>query len=124
MRVLVIDDAAVARAAFARMAEGVGHTIVAQSDGSEGPGGLAELAERHRVDAVVIDGRLYADGMTTAIARLRQVSPRLHIVVLAALGETGLVRAAIDAGASAALLRPLVPSRVAEALAPRAKPEP
>jgi CheY-like chemotaxis protein len=119
MRVLVIDDSAVARATFARMAERAGHQVVAESDGSDD---ASEVAARAEADAVVVDGRLYADGVGATVARLRACLPSLHIVVVAALGETDLVRAALGAGASTALLRPLVPSRVASALDPKRQP--
>jgi DNA-binding NarL/FixJ family response regulator len=114
MRVLVVDDAAVSRAVFGRMAVAAGHLVVAEA---EDAAAALTLAERHAPDAAVIDGRLPGDGTAVLIARLRERWPRMRIVILAALDETALVRQALQAGASSALLRPLVPSRVAQALA-------
>ncbi|MBD5635585.1 MAG: response regulator, partial [Candidatus Eremiobacteraeota bacterium] len=66
-------------------------------------------------DVMVVDGRL-PGGAPALITRVREERPSIRIVVLAALGEREIVRAALEAGASGALLRPLVPSRVAAAL--------
>jgi DNA-binding NarL/FixJ family response regulator len=51
------------------------------------------------------------------ITRLRATGYAAAIVVIAALDETRLVRAAVAAGATGALLRPILPGGVAAALA-------
>jgi DNA-binding NarL/FixJ family response regulator len=114
MRVLVVDDAAVSRAAFALVAVGAGHIVVAEA-AEAGP--VPALLDTHEPDALVIDGRLEGVLMPELIARVRAAHPALRIVVVAALDESALVRAALDAGASCALLRPFLPSHVAAALA-------
>ena len=113
MRVLVVDDAAVSRAAFVRMARHVGFDVVGEA--ADPKTGLA-LAARERPDAVVVDGRLVADVVASFVEPLRAADPAVSIVVIAALRETALVRSALEAGASGALLRPFRPSQIGEAL--------
>jgi len=112
MRILVVDDAAHARAAFRLMAERAGHEVVAEAADAER--GFA-LAFERTPDAVVVDGRLPPEGAPPFIARLRGAGWTAAVVVIAALDETALVRNATSAGASGVLLRPVLPSRVAEA---------
>jgi DNA-binding NarL/FixJ family response regulator len=115
MRIVVVDDSAVARRIFARLASAAGHEVVAES--ADADDAIDQVARR-APDAVVIDGRLPPHGASALIERLRERRPDMRIVIVASLDERDLVVAAAAAGASAALLRPLLPSRVAEALDP------
>jgi DNA-binding NarL/FixJ family response regulator len=117
MRVLFVDDAAVSRAAFARIARAAGFDVVGEAAGVDE--GLA-LAAALRPDAVVVDGRLVPDLPAAFVARLRARDPAVAIFVVAALGETALVRTAVEAGASGALLRPVLASQLARLLVPHA----
>jgi DNA-binding NarL/FixJ family response regulator len=94
------------------MAEAAGHEVVAEAESLAAA--LAAVAA-HAPAAVVLDGRL-EPAVGDAVARLRAAAPASRIVVIAALDETGVVRAAVAAGAGKALLRPFTPARVAEAL--------
>jgi DNA-binding NarL/FixJ family response regulator len=113
MRVLVVDDAAVSRAAFVRIARAAGVDVVAEAAGVAE--GLA-LAAAVRPDAVVVDGRLVPELPSAFVAPLRERDPSVAVYIVAALEETALVRAAIDAGASGALLRPVLASQLARIL--------
>jgi len=113
MRILVVDDAAHARAAFRLMAERSGHVVVAEAADAES--GFS-LAFEHTPDAVVVDGRLPPEGAPGFVARLRAAGWTATVVVIAALDEIALVRDATAAGASSVLVRPFLPSRVAKAL--------
>jgi DNA-binding NarL/FixJ family response regulator len=117
MRVLVVDDAAVSRSAFVRIARSAGFDVVAEAAGVAE--GLA-LAAAVRPDAVVVDGRLEPDLASAFVAPLRQRDPAVAVYIVAALEERALVRAAIDAGATGALLRPVLASQLARILAPHA----
>jgi two-component system nitrate/nitrite response regulator NarL len=117
MRVLVVDDAAVSRAAFARIARAAGFDVVGEAAGVAE--GLA-LAAALRPDAVIVDGRLVPDLSSAFVAPLRERDPSVGLYIVAALDETALVRAAVDAGATGALLRPILASQLSRILAPRA----
>lgn len=116
MRILVVDDAAHARAAFRLMAERAGHEVVAEAADAERG---FELAFERAPDAVVVDGRLPPEGAPPFIARLHAAGWSGTVVVVASLDETALVRDATAAGASGVLVRPFLPSRVAKALEAR-----
>jgi DNA-binding NarL/FixJ family response regulator len=113
MRVLVVDDAAVSRAAFARIARAVGFDVVGEAAGVAE--GLA-LAATVRPDAVVVDGRLVPELPSAFVGPLRERYPAVAVYIVAALEETALVRAAVDAGATGALLRPVLASQLARIL--------
>ncbi len=115
MRIVVVDDSAVARRVFARLATAAGHDVIAETADADD---ALEQVNRHAPDAVVIDGRLPPNGAPSLIERLRERRPDMRIVIVASLDERDLVIAAAAAGASAALLRPLLPSRVVAALDP------
>lgn len=117
MRVVLIDDAAVSRAVFVRFARAAGIEVVGEA--ADGTAGLA-LAAQLAPDAVVVDGRIPPDGAVAVVARIHAAHPSLRILVVAALEETTLVRAAREAGASGALLRPILASQLARAFAAHA----
>jgi len=112
MRILIADDAAIIRAALARMATAAGHEIVGEAGDAEETLVLARAVEP---EAVVVDGRLPPDGAAPLIARLSDLLPRARLIVIAALDERALVRAALAAGAAGALLRPILPAYVVRA---------
>jgi two-component system chemotaxis response regulator CheY len=112
MRILIADDAAVIRAALTAMAASAGHEIVGEAGDAEE---TIALARAGKPDAVVVDGRLPPGGVAHLIARLHDLLPQARLIVIAALDETGIVRAAHAAGATGALLRPILPAQVVRA---------
>ena len=118
MRVFVVDDSAVSRTAFARAAVAAGLDVAGESGDVKA---AVDLALRLELDAVVIDGRL--PGAIVCIERLRGARPALALYVVGALDETALVRAAMAAGATGALLRPVLSSQLARMLATRTNGE-
>ncbi len=126
MRLYIVDDAAVMRAAIGHVASSLGHAVVGEAASLEDAlVGLAEIA----VDVVVVDGRLptggreairQVEGENSLISGLRvlcRAAPAARIIVIAALDETTLVARARAAGAAGALLRPVSRSGLAAALA-------
>jgi DNA-binding NarL/FixJ family response regulator len=112
LRIVIVDDAAVERAIFARIAVTLGHEIAGEAaDVTAG----AHLAREHRPNLIVLDGRLPGAGLD-AIELLLAAAPDAHVAVIASVSELDLVRAARARGASAALLRPLLASQVAQVL--------
>jgi response regulator of citrate/malate metabolism len=67
---------------------------------------------------VVVDGRLVRDLPATFVAPLRERDSAVEIFVVVALDEKALVRAALRAGATGALLRPVLLSQLVRILAP------
>jgi DNA-binding NarL/FixJ family response regulator len=118
MRIALVDDASAMRAIFTHLAERLGHAIVAEFGDLEAA--LAGLAAADP-DLIVLDGRLPGDALA-AIPQLRAASPRAQVAVVAALDERSLVRAAREAGAVGAILRPFAASRLAADLAAFAAP--
>jgi DNA-binding NarL/FixJ family response regulator len=114
VRIVIVDDAALIRAAVTAFAQAAGHTVVATAAVADE--GVA-CAMQFGPDVVVVDGRLPPEGAVSFITRLRATGYAAAIVVIAALDETRLVRAAVAAGATGALLRPILPGGVAAALA-------
>ena len=127
MRLYVVDDAAVMRAAIGKVADALGHVVVGEAASLENAlAGLAEIA----VDAVLVDGRLAADGcaaarrtegddapVTSVVRTIGLAAPGAAIILIAALDETPLVARARAAGAVGALLRPVSRSGLAATLA-------
>ena len=113
MRILIADDAPVARAILARLAVEAGFEVVAEAVDE------ASALERYaaiRPDLTIVDGRLPPTGGVVAIERLRELDPAARIVVSAALNELELLRAATAAGAASGLQRPFIPAQVAALL--------
>lgn len=124
MRVALVDDAAIVRALVLRVATELGHDLVAPVefalDGETfAPGALGAIDAPP--DLVIIDGRLgdplgaRTDApaiVATRIRELRAAFPSTAIGVIAALGETELVRAAADAGAGYVIPRPILASHL------------
>lgn len=116
MRLYVVDDAAVMRAAIGHVARALGHAVVGEAASLENAlAGLAEIA----VDVVLVDGRLPGQDLppTSVVRALADAAPNATIIVIAALDETELVARARAAGAAGALLRPVSRSGLAAALA-------
>lgn len=109
---MIVDDAAVERAIFARIAVALGHEIAGEAtDAAAGE----RLAQELRPNLIVLDGRLPGNGLD-AIEPLLAAAPGARVAVIAAIGELDLVRTARAHGASAAFRRPLLMSQVAEVL--------
>jgi len=131
LRIALVDDAAVSRALFVRIAVELGHVVVVLPEATQHDGvfGLAALAEEVRVlapEIVILDGRLgdplgrdgeAAARCASAVARLHAAAPAAAIGVVAALAETALLRAAVAAGASFVLPRPYLRSQLRATLA-------
>ena len=114
MRLYVVDDAAVMRAAIGHAARALGHAIVGEAASlQDALAGLAAIV----VDAVLVDGRLPGAQPEAVVRALRFAVPDAAIIVIAALDETPLVSRARAAGATGALLRPVSRSGLAIALA-------
>src|SRR4029077_14724786 len=113
MRILIVDDHPITRAALSSLLEGQGFTVAGEAaDGEE----AIELARRLLPDLVLLD--LSVPGMdgVPALPRLREAAPETEVVVLTASGTEENLLAAIRGGAAGYLLKSEPPERIAEVL--------
>ncbi len=130
MRIALVDDAAVSRALFVRIAGELRHHVVvvptaADDDGASDVVAMAAAVRQSDPEIVVLDGRL-ADPRGTRLAAptelivaldlFRGAVPHAIVGVVAAFGETTLVRAATAAGAGFVVTRPYLRSQVGTTL--------
>lgn len=101
-RCLVVDDHPALVRAVADFLEASGVEVVGEApDGAR----ALELLERGRPDVAVVDFRMPRFAGTALIERLRAVAPRLRVVVYTADADEAVVRGALEAGASAIVLK-------------------
>ena len=133
MIVALLDDGALSAVYFARIVASLGHecraiaaSAATVTDDANFGLEAVEATRAATPDLVVIDGR-YGDPFGTredaaarlarVVARFREAFPEIPLAVVAALGETALVRAAADAGAAYVVSRPYVASQLRAMLA-------
>ena len=110
MRILIVDDHPITRAALSSLLEGHGFTVAGEAaDGEE----AIELARRLLPDLVLLDLSMPGLDGLTALPRLREAAPECEVVVLTASGTEENLLAAIRAGAAGYLLKTEPPERIA-----------
>jgi len=102
-RVALVDDQELVRAGLAALIERFAEfTVVAQAaDGAEVP----DLLARETVDILVMDIAMKQVSGLTALARLRQASQDLPVIMLSMYGTRDYILRAFSLGASAYLLK-------------------
>ena len=96
-RVLVVDDEPLIRWSIAETLKGHGHTVL---EAESGAGALRALQVSSRpVDAVVLDYRLPDANNLSLLARIRQIAPRIPVILMTAFGTPELVEDALRLGA-------------------------
>lgn len=113
MRLLIVDDSLVVRNAIQRSVdEGVISTVFRAEDGEE----AVAIFERERPELVTMDLTLpRLDGLG-AIRRIREIDPRVSILVISALNSHRTAMEAIALGACGFLTKPFTPREIGEAL--------
>jgi DNA-binding NarL/FixJ family response regulator len=110
MRILLVDDHPITRAALSSLLEGHGFTVAGEAaDGKE----ATELARRLLPDLVLLDLSMPGIDGLTALPRLREAAPDCEVVVLTASGTEENLLSAIRAGAAGYLLKTEPPERIA-----------
>jgi DNA-binding NarL/FixJ family response regulator len=113
MRILLVDDHPITRAALSSLLEGHGFTVAGEAaDGEE----AIELARRLLPDLVLLDLSMPGMDGLTALPRLREAAPETEVVVLTASGTEENLLAAIRGGAAGYLLKSEPPERIVEFL--------
>jgi DNA-binding NarL/FixJ family response regulator len=113
MRILLVDDHPITRAALASLLEGHGFNVAGEAaDGEE----AIDLARRLRPDLVLLDLSMPGLDGLQALPRIREAAPETEVVVLTASGTEENLLAAIRGGAAGYLLKSEPPERIAEFL--------
>jgi DNA-binding NarL/FixJ family response regulator len=113
MRILLVDDHPITRAALCSLLEGHGFSVAGEAaDGAE----AIEVARRLRPNLVLLDLSMPGMDGLQALPRIREAAPETEVVVLTASGTEENLLAAIRAGAAGYLLKSEPPERIAEFL--------
>ena len=113
MRILLVDDHPITRAALSSLLEGHGFSVAGvAADGEE----AIEGARRLRPDLVLLDLSMPGLDGLQALPRIREAAPDTEVVVLTASGTEENLLAAIRGGAAGYLLKSEPPERIAEFL--------
>jgi two-component system chemotaxis response regulator CheY len=112
IRVLLVDDSAMARRSTRRVLEGAGYAVVEADDG------LAAL-ERFAIDkpdVVLLD--LVMKGMygLDVLAKLLELDPAVRVIVMSADVQTSSRDMVKDAGAAGFINKPAAPGEIVEAV--------
>jgi DNA-binding NarL/FixJ family response regulator len=113
MRILLVDDHPITRAALFSLLESHGFSVVGEAaDGEE----AIEVARRLRPDLVLLDLSMPGLDGLQALPRIREAAPNAEVVVLTASGTEENLLAAIRGGAAGYLLKSEPPERIADFL--------
>lgn len=112
MKVLLVDDSALARRSMRHILASAGYEVVEAEDGMT----ALERYFIEKPDLVVLD--LVMRGMygLDVLAKLRELDPRARIVVVSADIQQSSQQMVHDAGASAFLSKPVEPARVLDVI--------
>jgi len=112
LKILIADDDRLVRALLADVLAGLGHEVVAATDGAE----AVELALRERPDAVILDFLMPRLSGVDSLARMRQGGRRVPAVLLTAISEPSVRDATGPDAPDVILEKPFDARAVARAL--------
>ncbi len=113
IRVVVVDDQAMMRAAFRTILEGAGFAVVGEAaDGDQ----AVAVTRATGPDIVLMDVRMPGRDGITATAELVRSDPTVRVLVLTTFDEDELVDGALRAGASGFLLKNASPEDLVRAV--------
>src|SRR5882724_3117099 len=102
-KILVVDDDADIRRAFRRNLEG---TELSIAEASDGPSAIHQVAAV-QPDLVVMDVRMGTTNGLDTLKKLRELNPKLMIIMMTAYGTTQTAIEAMKLGAYDYVLKPL-----------------
>jgi DNA-binding NarL/FixJ family response regulator len=109
LRVALVDDHALMRAAFRVILEG--HGVVVVGEAADGDAAVA-LVRRERPDVVLMDVRMPGRDGIDATAELAATAPDVHVLVLTTFDDDDALYGALAAGAAGFLLKNSSPEDV------------
>jgi DNA-binding NarL/FixJ family response regulator len=113
LKVIVVDDTEDIRSLMRMSLERAGFDVVADAeDGEE----AIVVAGEHKPDLILLDLHMPGLGGLEALPGILRASPRSRVVVFSAMAATRMLEAALDAGASAYIVKGVSPKRIAEHL--------
>jgi DNA-binding NarL/FixJ family response regulator len=113
MRILLVDDHPITRAALSSLLEGHGFSVAGEAaDGEE----AIVAARRLQPELVLLDLSMPGLDGLQALPRIREAAPEAEVIVLTASGTEENLLAAIRGGAAGYLLKSEPPERIAEFL--------
>jgi response regulator NasT len=116
MLILIADDESIIRLGLKSMLEGLGHQVIAATNGRE----AIRMAERHKPDLAILDVRMpYTDGLQAA--RAMAAARPLPILILTAFSEQDLIERATDLPIQGYLIKPIQPEELGAAIVVAAK---
>ncbi len=116
MLILIADDESIIRMGLKSMLEGLGHQVIAATNGRE----AIRMAEHQRPDLAILDIQMpYTDGLQAA--RAMTAARPLPILILTAFSEQELIERATDLPIQGYLIKPIQPEELSAAVTLAAK---
>ena len=115
IRLLIADDHPVVREGLTRIVSGIpGLSGVAEA--TDGDAAIAAV-RTHRLDAVLLDINMPGPGFLEVLRQIREIQPRLPVLILSVHPEEQFAVRALRAGAAGYLTKNHSPEQLREALA-------
>jgi CheY-like chemotaxis protein len=108
-RILVIDDEPHIRETIQLALEAAGYHV---GTAASGPEGLAKFGNGEDWNLVLLDHRMAEMAGLEVLRRLRQINPRVPVVLLTAYGTIDLAQGVLASGASGFLQKPMSPEEL------------
>lgn len=111
MLILIADDESIIRLGLKSMLEGLGHQVIAATNGRE----AIRMAERQQPDLAILDIHMpYTDGLQAA--RVMSAARPMPILILTAFSEQELIDKATDLPIQGYLVKPIAPEALGAAV--------
>ncbi len=112
-RILIVDDDLATRTMLRDMLEQGGHEVAAEAASGD------EVLDRYREslpDLVIMDIVLPGKNGIEVVGLLRSIDSSARIIIISALGDIALIKAAFAAGAKDFIHKPFTPAKMLEAI--------
>lgn len=111
--VLIVDDAAFMRMMIKDMISQNGFQVAGEAENGEE---AVRLYQELKPDIVTMDITMPEKDGITAVKEIMAMDSNARIIICSAMGQQGLVKEAIQAGARDFVVKPFQPERVIQAL--------
>jgi two-component system, chemotaxis family, chemotaxis protein CheY len=112
-KILVVDDSALARRMTRKILEELGHEVEEVSDGAQ----ALEQYVLHKHDLIVLDMVMHGMYGLEVLQKLKQLNPKLAVLIVTADIQRSTRDQVIEAGATAMVNKPVSREELAEVLA-------
>ncbi len=112
-RVLIVDDAAFMRMMIRDMLSENGYQVAGEAGNGEE---AVKMYQELKPDIVTMDITMPGKDGITAVKEIKAIDSNARIIMCSAMGQQGLVKEAIQAGACDFLVKPFQQERVIQAL--------